>query len=94
VLLLDEPFSNLDPETRAAMQGLFRRLAAHYRIASLFVTHDLKEAILLGDRISYMQDGRLLHFSTKSEFIAHPDYGARREIGFWRALGDQINEPE
>ncbi|MDB5034919.1 MAG: ABC-type spermidine/putrescine transport system, ATPase component [Chlorobi bacterium] len=94
VLLLDEPFSNLDAETRAAMQGLFQRLAAHYGIASIVVTHDLKEAILLGDRISYMRDGRLLHFSSKSEFIAHPEYGARREMDFWRSLGDQINERE
>ncbi|MEO5930605.1 MAG: ABC transporter ATP-binding protein [Candidatus Kapaibacterium sp.] len=94
VLLLDEPFSNLDAETRAAMQELFRRLSAAYGIASIFVTHDLKEAILLGDRISYMRDGKLLHFSSKREFIAHPDYGARREMDFWRTLGDQINERE
>src|ERR1700704_2850707 len=44
LLLLDEPFGNLDAETRTGMQALFKRVAAAYRITSLFVTHDLKEA--------------------------------------------------
>ena len=45
VLLLDEPFGNLDPDTRKQMQELFMRLSTAHRITSLFVTHDLKEAI-------------------------------------------------
>jgi ABC-type sugar transport system ATPase subunit len=92
VLLLDEPFSNLDAETRASMQILFKRLADTYRIASVFVTHDLKEAILLGDTIAYMEEGRLIHFSDKREFIEHPEYGARREIEFWTSLGRENYE--
>jgi len=86
VLLLDEPFSNLDVETRANMQTLFQRIAHEHRIASVFVTHDLKEAIILGDNIAYMHDGSLTTFGSKEEFIAHPEYGARREIEFWRSL--------
>lgn len=87
VLLLDEPFSNLDAETRGTMQELFRELVQSYGIAAVFVTHDLKEAIVLGDAIAYMEEGRLIHFSDKQEFIAHPHYGARREIEFWGSLG-------
>ncbi|MBS1913594.1 MAG: ABC transporter ATP-binding protein [Bacteroidetes bacterium] len=87
VLLLDEPFSSLDTETRASMQALFRSLVRAHGVASIFVTHDLKEAILIGDAIAYMQEGRLVTFGTKAEFIAHPEFGARREIEFWASLG-------
>ena len=51
LLLLDEPFSSLDVEIRSNMQTLFKRLAERYQITSLFVTHDLKEALLMGDRL-------------------------------------------
>ena len=94
VLLLDEPFSSLDPETRASMQKLFKRLAQEYGIASLFVTHDLKEAILMGDSIGYMANGRLETFATRQEFINHPAYGAREEIAFWEALSQQASTEE
>lgn len=89
VLLLDEPFSSLDPETRASMQHLFKQLAQEYGIASLFVTHDLKEAILMGDSIGYMEAGKLTTFASRQEFINHPDYGARNEIEFWSSLRQQ-----
>ncbi len=87
VLLLDEPFSNLDAETRGSMQELYLRLVEEYAIASIFVTHDLKEAIVLGDSIAYMHDGMLINFPTKQAFIEHPEYGAAREMAFWRSLG-------
>ncbi len=86
VLLLDEPFSNLDPETRGAMQRLFRSIVETYRIASVFVTHDLKEAIILGDEIACMNRGTLVRFSSREEFIDHPEFGARKEIDFWTSL--------
>lgn len=89
VLLLDEPFSSLDPETRTSMQQLFKQLAQEYGIASLFVTHDLKEAILMGDSIGYMKEGKLTTFADRHEFINHPDYGAREEIAFWSSLRQQ-----
>lgn len=91
VLLLDEPFSSLDPETRASMQQLMKQLIHQYGIASLFVTHDLKEAILMGDSIGYMAEGRLETFATRQEFINHPIYGAREEIAFWEALSQQTS---
>ena len=50
LMLLDEPFASLDAQTRSEMQILFRQVAAKHGITSLFVTHDLKEALLLGIR--------------------------------------------
>ncbi|MGA9607622.1 MAG: ABC transporter ATP-binding protein, partial [Rouxiella badensis] len=48
LLLLDEPFSNLDAETRAQMQQLFKRVAREFAITAIFVTHDLKESLIMG----------------------------------------------
>lgn len=58
-LLLDEPFSALDPKNRFALQELLLRLWEEDRKTVLFVTHDMDEAILLGDRIVFMEPGRI-----------------------------------
>jgi osmoprotectant transport system ATP-binding protein len=60
ILLLDEPFGALDPITRSEMQKEFRALQQRMRKAVIFVTHDLREALLLGDRIALMEQGRLI----------------------------------
>jgi len=86
LLLLDEPFASLDVEIRATMQRLFKRVAAQYEITALFVTHDLKEAILMGDRIAYMRDGTLKTYASKDAFIADPEVGVQNEIAFWNSL--------
>jgi len=86
LLLLDEPFGNLDAETRAGMQALFKRVAAAYRITSLFVTHDLKEAILMGDRFAHLRAGRLRVFENLEAFAADPDIGVMNEVRFWESL--------
>lgn len=86
LLLLDEPFSSLDGETRTAMQGLFRKIAAAHSITALFVTHSLKEALLMGDSIGLMRDGRLRTYATKDEFLRDPEGGVPEEIAFWRGL--------
>jgi len=86
LLLLDEPFGNLDAETRAGMQALFKRVAAAYRITSLFVTHDLKEAILMGDRFAYLKAGRLRLFGDRESFAADPEIGVMNEVRFWESL--------
>ena len=57
LLLLDEPFGNLDVETRATMQDLFRRMTKEFGISSVFVTHDLKEALVMGDMWGYLRQG-------------------------------------
>jgi len=86
VLLLDEPFGSLDVETRAAMQSLFKRVADKYEITSLFVTHDLKEAILIGDRIAVMDKGDLQVFDSREEFMQSPVSGVKEEQAFWNSL--------
>src|SRR5438128_1670229 len=60
ILLLDEPFGALDPITRAEMQREFRDLQKRLGKTMVFVTHDMREAFLLGDRIGLMKDGHLL----------------------------------
>src|SRR5690606_4898644 len=86
LLLLDEPFGSLDAGTRQRMQEFFKRLTAKYKITSLFVTHDLKEAILMGDEIAYMQSGRMKVYKDKVDFINDPSTGVQNEIGFWENL--------
>lgn len=86
ILLLDEPFGNLDVETRANMQALFRRVAAAYAITALFVTHDLKEAVLMGDQLAYMENGRLDVFENLDAFVADSRTGMKQEMDFWKKL--------
>lgn len=85
-LLLDEPFGALDAGTRAAMQALFKRVAARYRITSLLVTHDLKEALVMGDRVGTMAAGRLRVYDDRDAFVADPDSGVSDEIAFWTGI--------
>ncbi len=88
LLLLDEPFGNLDVDIRAAMQALFTRLAHARGTTAVFVTHDLKEALIVGDRIAFMRAGRLRTYPSKHAFIADPDVGVQREIAFWNGIDD------
>ena len=55
-------------------------------ITALFVTHDLKEALLMGDKISYMENGKLDIYDSKHDFINDPSTGVQNEIGFWNDL--------
>ena len=68
LLLLDEPFGALDPVTRAELQREFRTLAGRLGKALVFVTHDVREALLLGARIALLERGRLIFLGTPSEF--------------------------
>jgi len=86
LVLLDEPFGNLDVETRAAMQRLFKELGNAHRISAVFVTHDLKEAMLMGDRLGYLEAGRLRVFETLRDFVNDPAVGVGPEIAFWQRL--------
>ncbi|MDE2155220.1 MAG: ABC transporter ATP-binding protein [Xanthomonadaceae bacterium] len=86
LLLLDEPFSNLDPETRIAMQQVFKQLAHARGITALFVTHDLKESLRMGDHFAMMHDGRLRHYPDRAAFCADPATGVAREASFWSDL--------
>ncbi|GIV60903.1 ABC transporter ATP-binding protein [Rhodocaloribacter litoris] len=93
LLLLDEPFASLDVDIRASMQRLFRHLARRYRITSLFVTHDLKEALLVGDRMASLRRGCLKTYPSKEAFIDDPETGVQREIDFWETLRNPIPQP-
>lgn len=68
ILILDEAFGALDPITRSEMQKELRALQERMRKAVIFVTHDLREALLLADRIALMEDGRLIVDLPVAEF--------------------------
>ncbi len=89
LLLLDEPFGSLDAGTRTRMQSLFKNLASEFNITSLFITHDLKEAILMGDEIGYMEKGNLKVYKDRDSFINDPLTGVQSEISFWDSLNPQ-----
>jgi osmoprotectant transport system ATP-binding protein len=72
-LLMDEPFGALDPLTRAELQREFLALQARLEKTVVFVTHDLREALLLGSRIALLEEGRLVSVLTKTEFMASQD---------------------
>jgi osmoprotectant transport system ATP-binding protein len=72
LLLLDEPFGALDPLTRERLQRWFRQLRARLGITAVFVTHDMVEALLVGDRIAVMREGRLLQVGTPRELLENP----------------------
>jgi len=79
VLLMDEPFGALDPVTRDTLQQRFQALRRELGITTLFVTHDLAEAVLLADRIAVLDGGRLLQVATPRELLhapAHPAVAA------------------
>jgi len=78
LLLLDEPFGALDPVTRVELQREFRALADRLGKALVFVTHDVREALLLGTRIGLLDAGRLVFLGTPAEFRASPVPQARQ----------------
>jgi osmoprotectant transport system ATP-binding protein len=78
ILLMDEPFGALDPVTRAELQHEFGALARRLGKTIVFVTHDLREALLLASRIILLQSGRIVADGTPEEFlhIDHPEVRA------------------
>ncbi|WP_429809044.1 quaternary amine ABC transporter ATP-binding protein [Ensifer sp. B1-9] len=78
ILLMDEPFSALDPIIRRDLQTQFLELTRRMRKTTLFVTHDLEEALRLGDRIAIMKDGELVQVGTAEDIVLAPvnDYVA------------------
>ena len=73
VLLMDEPFGALDPVTRAEMQREFKRLRERLNKTIVFVTHDVREALLLGSRIALLADGRLVGVYPPKDFMSAPE---------------------
>jgi osmoprotectant transport system ATP-binding protein len=78
ILLMDEPFGALDPVTRAELQREFSALARRLDKTIVFVTHDLREAMLLGSRIVLLEAGRIVASAAPQEFLLldHPEVRA------------------
>jgi glycine betaine/proline transport system ATP-binding protein len=78
ILLMDEPFGALDPLIRREMQDELLALQATLKKTIIFITHDLNEALLLGDRIAIMKDGRIVQIGTAQDIVSNPadDYVA------------------
>jgi len=72
LVLLDEPFSNLDAALRVRMRGEVRAILRDARATAVFVTHDQEEALSLADRIAVMRAGRVLQVDEPAELYAHP----------------------
>ncbi len=72
VLLMDEPFSALDPLIRRQLQDEFIKLSAVMKKTTIFITHDLDEAVRIGDRIAIMRDGRVVQIGTAEDIVMHP----------------------
>ncbi len=78
IMLMDEPFSALDPLIRRDMQNELLRIQESMRKTTIFITHDLSEAVKLGTRIAIMRDGAIIQLGTPEEIVADPvdDYVA------------------
>ena len=86
VLLMDEPFSALDPLIRRQLQDEFIKLSKILKKTTVFITHDLDEAVRIGDRIAIMRDGRLVQTGTAEDIVMNPvdDYVADFVAGISR----------
>jgi len=78
ILLMDEPFSALDPLIRRQLQKEFLEITRVRRMTTVFITHDLDEAIRVGDRIAIMKDGTIVQTGTPEDIVMNPcdDYVA------------------
>ncbi|KNG92676.1 quaternary amine ABC transporter ATP-binding protein [Pseudaestuariivita atlantica] len=86
VLLMDEPFSALDPLIRRQLQDEFIRLSKILKKTTVFITHDLDEAVRIGDRIAIMRDGMMVQIGTAEDIVMNPadDYVADFVAGISR----------
>ncbi len=72
ILLLDEPFSGLDEKLRMEMGSLVRRLHEEWKITTILVTHDKREALQMSDRIALMNEGDILQYAAPKDIFYHP----------------------
>jgi len=72
IMLMDEPFGALDPLIRDDLAEDYRQIHAALGLTTIFVTHDMTEAMMLGDRIAVMRDGALVQIGTPNELLANP----------------------
>ena len=88
IMLMDEPFGAIDPITRGRLQNEFLRLQGELRKTIVFVTHDIDEAIKMGDRIAVLKKGGVLaQYATPAELLLEPvDAFVEDFVGADRAL--------
>ena len=87
ILLMDEPFGAVDPITRATLQSEFLQIQTTVGKTIVFITHDIDEAIKMGDRIAVMRDGHLVQHDSPDTLLAHPvDRFVRDFVGADRQL--------
>lgn len=93
VILMDEPFSALDPITRESLQDDLTALQQEIKKTIVFVTHDIKEAMKLGDRICLFNEGRIEQIGTPEEFLTAPKNDFVQEfIGYQKEENETIGE--
>ena len=92
-MLYDEPFSALDPLIRRDMQDEVMRLQQETGKTMVFITHDLPEALRLGDRIAIMRDGKIVQLGTGEELVGSPADDVRRELRARRAPQPRPHAP-
>lgn len=92
ILLMDEPFGALDPVSRAEVQQEFKQLQARLQKAVVLVTHDLREALFLGDTIALMDAGRVQALCKREEFLQSQDAAVRAYIEAFQA-NDPFSHP-
>lgn len=87
IMLMDEPFGAVDPITREVLQAEFLQIQERVGKTIIFVTHDIDEAIKMGDRIAIMRDGQLVQYDTPDTILAHPaNHFVRDFVGTDRTL--------
>lgn len=87
VLLMDEPFGAIDPIARTRLQNEFRQILQRVKKTVVMVTHDIDEAVRLGDRIAIMRDGRIVQYDTPENILSRPADGfVETFVGADRAL--------
>ena len=91
ILLMDEPFGALDPITRAELQHEFLELRKTLSKTVVFVTHDVAEALMLGDRIALMDSGKLKGVFLPAEFLRSTDDAVQPYVKAFRASQQTLN---
>ncbi len=87
IMLMDEPFGAVDPITREVLQEEFLGIQKEISKTIIFVTHDIDEAIKMGDRIAILREGKLVQFDTPDTLLAHPkNHFVRDFVGADRQL--------
>jgi osmoprotectant transport system ATP-binding protein len=92
IVLMDEPFGALDPLTRAELQREFKSLQSRLRKTVLFVTHDLREALLLGSRIALIEMGMMIGPFTPHEFLSSSDALVRAYVAAFQTDQEQFEQ--